>query len=60
MPIAVCWKNNKERQKQNKTDDETIEYWEKLKNLGGVTPKIDYNGLVYIALRDFLNHRKIS
>lgn len=53
MPIAcVLGEDNKERQ-QNKPDDETIEYWEKLKNLGGIMPKIYYNDLVYIALRDF-------
>lgn len=53
MPIAcVLGEDNKERQ-QNKPDDETIEYWEKLKGLGGISPKIYYNDLVYIALRDF-------
>lgn len=53
MPIAcVLGEDNKERQ-QNKPDDETVEYWEKLKNMGGITPKIHYNDLVYIALRDF-------
>lgn len=53
MPIAcVLGEDNKDRQ-QNKPDDETIEYWEKLKNLGGICPKIHYNDLVYIALRDF-------
>ncbi len=53
MPIAcVLGEDNKERQ-QNKPDDETNEYWQKLKNLGGITPKIQYNDLVYIALRDF-------
>lgn len=53
MPIAALLaEDNKERQ-QNKPDDETIEYWEKLKNIGGITPKIQYNDLVYIALRDF-------
>ena len=53
MPIAcVLAEDNKERQ-QNKPDDETIEYWEKLKNMGGISPKIYYNDLVYIALRDF-------
>ncbi|MBK6520949.1 MAG: arginase [Sphingobacteriaceae bacterium] len=53
MPIAgILGEDNKERQ-QNKPDDETIEYWEKLKNLGGITPKIQYNDLVFIALRDF-------
>ncbi|MES2515794.1 MAG: arginase [Bacteroidota bacterium] len=53
MPIAcVLGEDNKERQ-QNKPDDETVEYWEKLKGMGGITPKIHYNDLVYIALRDF-------
>ncbi len=53
MPLAcVLGEDNKERQ-QNKPDDETIEYWEKLKNMGGICPKINYNDLVFIALRDF-------
>jgi arginase len=53
MPIAgILGEDNKDRQ-QNKPDDETIEYWEKLKNLGGIAPKIQYNDLVFIALRDF-------
>jgi arginase len=53
MPIAgILAEDNKDRQ-LNKPDDETIEYWEKLKNLGGITPKIQYNDLVFIALRDF-------
>jgi len=53
MPIAcILGEDNKERQ-QNKPDDETVEYWEKLKNLGGISPKIQYNDLVFIALRDF-------
>lgn len=53
MPIAaLLGEDNKERQ-QNKPDDETIEYWEKLKNLGDIKPKLHYNDLVYIALRDF-------
>lgn len=53
MPLsALLNEDNRDRQ-QNKPDDETVEYWEKLKNLGGIRPKIDYNDLVYIALRDF-------
>ncbi|MDX2172411.1 MAG: arginase [Bacteroidota bacterium] len=52
MPLAcVLGEDNKERQ-QNKPDDETVEYWEKLKNLGNITPKIQYSDLVFIALRD--------
>ncbi len=53
MPLACSLaEDNKDRQ-QNKPDDETIEYWEKLKNLGGIKPKIYYSDLVFIALRDF-------
>jgi arginase len=53
MPIScVLGEDNKERQ-QNKPDDETVEYWEKLKNLGGISPKINFNDIVFIALRDF-------
>jgi len=52
MPLAcVLGEDNKERQ-QNKPDDETVEYWEKLKNLGNISPKIQYSDLVFIALRD--------
>ncbi len=53
MPLACALaEDNKDRQ-QNKPDDETIEYWEKLKNLGNLKPKIYYSDLVYIALRDY-------
>lgn len=53
MPLcAALGEDNRDRQ-QNKPDDETIEYWEKLKHLGGIYPKIGYGDLVYIALRDY-------
>lgn len=53
MPLAcVLGEDNKDRQ-QNKPDDETVEYWEKLKKIGGICPKVNYNDLVFIALRDF-------
>lgn len=53
MPIAgILGEDNKDRQ-LNKPDDETVEYWEKLKNLGDICPKVQYSDLVFIALRDF-------
>ncbi len=53
MPLScVLAEDNKDRQ-QNKPDDETVEYWDKLKSLGGISPKILYNDLVFIALRDY-------
>jgi arginase len=53
MPIACSLAEDNKDKQINKLDDETSEYWEKLKNLGGISPKINYNDLVYIALRDF-------
>ncbi len=53
MPIACLLAEDNRDRAQNKPDDETIEYWDKLKNLGGITPKLEYNDLVYIALRDY-------
>ena len=53
MPIACSLGEDNLDKMQNKLDDETIEYWEKLKNIGGICPKINYTDLVYIALRDF-------
>ena len=53
MPISCCLGEDNKDKAQNKLDDETSEYWEKLKNIGGISPKINYSDLVYIALRDF-------
>ena len=53
MPIACSLGEDNKDKQVNKPDDETIEYWEKLKNLGGISPKIRYSDLVYIAMRDF-------
>jgi len=53
MPLACSLGEDNLDRQQNKPDDETIEYWEKLKNLGGIKPKIYYSDLVFIALRDF-------
>jgi arginase len=53
MPIACSLGEDNPEKAQNKLDDETMEYWDKLKNLGGIMPKIHYSDLVYIALRDF-------
>lgn len=52
MPIAaIVGEDNKEMQ-INKPDAETIEYWDKIKNLGGVSPKAQYDSIVMIGVRD--------
>ena len=30
-----------------------MEYWEKIKNLGGICPKIHYEDIVFVSVRDF-------
>jgi len=53
MPIAaILGEDNKEHQ-VNRPEPETIEYWDKLKNLGGACPKVRYEDIVMIGVRDF-------
>ena len=52
MPLATVLGEDNTAQKVNQPDTETIEYWEKLKNLGKLNPKIEYADLVLISLRD--------
>jgi arginase len=52
MPLAACLGEDNIASKMNKPDKEAIDLWNKLKKVGGVTPKINYSDLVYIAVRD--------
>jgi arginase len=52
MPIAISLNEDNMASKMNKPDKETIDYWNRLKKLGGIAPKITYNDLVYIGVRD--------
>jgi arginase len=52
MPIAAALAEDNASNKMNKPDKETLELWGKLKSIGGLKPKIQYNDLVFIALRD--------
>lgn len=52
MPLAVSLGEDNITNKINKPDKETTEYWNKLKKVGGISPKINYKDLVFIALRD--------
>ncbi len=52
MPIAVSLGEDNVESKVNKPDQESINYWFQLKNLGGISPKISYQDLVYINVRD--------
>ncbi len=52
MVLAALLGEDNMEQAVNKPDEETIDYWNKLKNLGGICPKVNYSDVVFIALRD--------
>ncbi|HNQ12076.1 MAG TPA: arginase [Bacteroidia bacterium] len=52
MPIAASLGEDNSSNKLNKPDKETIDLWTKLKNVGTPAPKVKYNDLVFISLRD--------
>jgi len=53
MPLAVSLGEDNIENKVNTLDYETIELWEMLKNVGGISPKVEYRDLLFIALRDY-------
>lgn len=52
MPLAIVLDEDNMESKVNTPDQETINYWYQLKNVGNIAPKIKYDDLVYIAMRD--------
>ena len=52
MPLAASLAEDNSSNKMNKPDKDTLDLWSKLKNLGNISPKIDYKDLVFIGLRD--------
>jgi len=52
MSIAVSLAEDNSTNKLNKPDKETIDLWNKLKNVGGISPKINYKDIVFISARD--------
>lgn len=52
MPLAILLDEDNIEGKINKPDQETVNYWFQLKNVANLAPKIKYDDLVYIAMRD--------
>ncbi len=52
MPLATALAEDNLEVQTNELDEKTEELWEKLKDLGGITPKIKYADLIYIGVRD--------
>jgi len=53
MPMAVSINKNNEECAVHDVDDETAKYWNYLKNLGKIAPKVLPEDVVFISLRDF-------
>lgn len=53
MPLACALGEDNIENKVNDLDYETIELWERLKNVGDITPKVEHRDLLFMTLRDF-------
>ncbi|EMS34107.1 Arginase [Mariniradius saccharolyticus AK6] len=52
MPLAMCIQTDNKDCQVNNPIPETINYWEKIKKIGGVSPKILAEDIVFISVRD--------
>ncbi|MBL0309971.1 MAG: arginase [Bacteroidetes bacterium] len=53
MPLATALAEDNIENKVNNLDFETIELWERLKNVGDISPKVEYADLLFMTLRDY-------
>lgn len=58
MPMAVMLAEDNKDYAVHKLDNDTIKYWEQLKSIGKVSPKIRPEDVVFISLRDFEKEEK--
>src|SRR6476620_7275716 len=55
MPLATALGVDNIECKKNQPDDHTISYWNQLKNVGNIVPKINPEDIIYVAVRDVEN-----
>ncbi len=53
MALSTALAEDNIENKVNDLDYETIELWERLKNVGDLTPKVEYRDVLFMTLRDF-------
>ncbi len=58
MPMSVSINKNNEDCAVHDVDNETIKYWNYLKNIGKISPKVLPEDVVFISLRDFEKEEK--
>ncbi|MDX5479543.1 arginase [Fontibacter flavus] len=52
MPLAMCIKTDNLDCQVNEPTTEAVQYWEKIKKIGGDFPKINAQDIVFISVRD--------
>lgn len=52
MPLASALNEDNLQSKVNEVKEETVKYWNQIKNTGGIAPKVEYDHVAFIALRD--------
>ena len=52
MPLATAINTDNIEKKQKEPSEEALKYWEQMKHIGDITPKINAEDIVFIALRD--------
>ncbi|MBC7904109.1 MAG: arginase [Gemmatimonadaceae bacterium] len=58
MPLAITINEDNEDCGVHELDSETTKYWNQLKNLGKIAPKVLPEDVVFISLRDFEKEEK--
>jgi arginase len=58
MPLAASIGEDNKEYKAHDIDKATENYWEQLKNIGKISPKIDAEDIVFISLRDLEREEK--
>ena len=53
MPLATALAEDNIENQMHHPDEQTIKYWDSLKKIGKIHPKIKPENIVYIALRDY-------
>jgi arginase len=53
MPLSVVLGEDNKASQVHNVDEKTIDLWERLKNIGKVSPKVLPEDIVFIALRDY-------
>jgi len=53
MPLAAALNEDNEENAVHQLDDETKKYWNQLKNMGKIAPKVLPEDVVFISLRDY-------